>query len=264
MTEAPIGDLQVAYTEAGEGDPVVYLHGLAEAHESWKVQLDAIDGHRNVAYDLRGHGRTTAGEPDGTVAQLGHDLIGFVDAVIEQPATVVGFSMGGTVALWAAAHRPDLISNVVVLGTSSVVGRAAVGFYETRIEESRAPYSDAFVAAMRDDTRRGLAREPQDLDALTADRLRAVGTGEGYRNAATAMMRLRAEPLTPMLTELRVPVEVIAADEDTFCPAKASQILLESLPDARYQEIAGAGHLMNVDDPDAVTAALTNALNGRN
>lgn len=264
MAEVQIGDIEVAYTEAGVGNPVVYLHGLAETKESWGVQLRAVEGRRNIAYDLRGHGDTEVGTADGTLEQLGRDLIGFLDTVIAGPASVVGFSLGGTIALWTATERPDLIQSLVVLGTSSVVGRAAVGFYENRIEQSRTAGSPEFVAAMRDDTRNGLAREPEDLDALTTTRLRAIGAGDGYRNAATAMIGLRQAPLTPLLEQIDLPVDVIAATEDAFCPLKAAQILLDALPSARFHEITEAGHLMNVDAPDAVTGVLTTALNGRN
>jgi pimeloyl-ACP methyl ester carboxylesterase len=260
-----VGDIEIAWTEAGpaEGRPVVLVHGLAEGRGTWAVQQEALSDVHTYAYDLRGHGETTLGEPDGSLEQLGNDLVGFLEAVTG-PAVVVGFSLGGTVALWAAAERPDLVTRAVVLGTSSVVGRAAAEFYGTRIAAASDTSSDEFRVALRDDTRAALAVSADRLDEVVAARLAAVGDGGGYINAARAMAGLNQAPLTPRLSEVKVHVDVVGATGDTFCPLKAAQIILDALPDASYVEIPDAGHLMNIDNPQGVTRALRLTLDERN
>lgn len=259
MSQVTLNDIDVAYTPHGAGDPVVFIHGLAEDRRTWRAQQHALDRFRSFAYDLRGHGRTTIGQPDGTLAQLGNDLLAFIEKVTG-PATVVGFSLGGTVALWAAAERPDLVRKSVVLGTSSVVGRSAVPFYEDRIKKAADTHADAFKDAMRADTDAGIFRAREAIDRVVAARLAAVGDGVGYVNAARAMMRLNAEPLTPRLSLIRTPVVVIGAEHDKFCPQKAALIILDALPGSEFLSIPEAGHLMNVDNPEAVTGALLKAL----
>ncbi|MCD6727575.1 MAG: alpha/beta hydrolase [Solirubrobacteraceae bacterium] len=256
---ARIGDIAVAYATAGEGRPVVFVHGLAESRASWAAQQIALGGVQTLAYDLRGHGETTTGDADGSLAQLGGDLVRLLEA-LTGPATCVGFSLGGTVVLWAAAHAPELVERAIVLGTSSVVGRSAAAFYEERIALARSGDRAAFAAALRADTRAALARDDVDVDALTAARLAAVGDGEGYVNAARAMARMREEPLTPLLAAVRCHVDVVGGERDAFCPRKAADIVVEALPDAAYHELPGLGHLMNVEDPDAVTALLASLI----
>lgn len=266
MSVVTVGDIDVAYTEAGHGTPVVLVHGLAEDRTTWAPQQAALHGVRTIAYDLRGHGDTTLGEPEASLQQLGQDLIGFLEAVTG-PAVVVGFSLGGTVALWAAAERPDLVTGAVVLGTSSVVGRAAVGFYADRIEKAADTGSPEFGQALREDTAAGLHRAHDQLDEVVTARLRAVGDGRGYVNAARAMAALNQAPLTPRLPGVKVHVDVVSAAADTFCPAKAAAIITDTLPDATLHQIDDAGHLMNIDNPDAVTSllrALTHPTTGRN
>lgn len=258
-----VGDIEVAYTEAGAGAPVVLIHGLAEARGTWAVQQRELTDLHTFAYDLRGHGQTTLGNAEATLAQLGNDLIGFLEAVTGA-AAVVGFSLGGTVALWAAAERPDLVQRAIVLGTSSVVGRSAVGFYDDRIALAADTSSAAFATALRADTAAGLAGVAEQVDDITAARLLAIGDGGGYRNAARAMAGLGAEPLTPRLAEVRAHVDVVGATDDGFCPLKAAQIILAALPDADYHEISDAGHLMNIDNPQAVTDVLRATLRERN
>lgn len=260
---APIGDLQVAYTSGGSGEVAVLIHGLAESRQSWRRQQQILPDVRTYAYDLRGHGDTTIGTPDGTLTQLGGDLIGFLEQV-SGPAALVGFSLGGAVALWTAAHRPDLVRRVVVLGTSSVVGRAAAGFYAQRIAEAADVTSLEFRESLRADTAAALAVAVDRLDEVLAARLAAVGDGAGYRNAAAAMAALHSEPLTPTLTAVTTHVDVVGGASDAFCPIKAAQIMLDVLPDASYHEIPRAGHLMGVDCPEDVAQMLHSTLTGRN
>lgn len=267
MKTVAINDIQVAYSETGDSatgiGPVVLIHGLAEGRDSWSRTQASLAGMHTFAYDLRGHGATTAGEGAGTLEQLGQDLIGFLEQVTG-PAIVVGFSLGGTIALWAAAERPDLVRRTVVLGTSSLVGRTAVQFYRNRIEMAADTTSRDFRTAIREDTAAGLFRATNELDDVTEARLTAIGDGSGYVNASRAMAALNESPLTPRLADITTHVDVVGADHDAFCPAKAAQIIVGALSDVTYREVPNAGHLMNVDNPAAVTGVLLEAVTGRN
>ncbi|WP_016907295.1 alpha/beta fold hydrolase [Streptomyces xiaopingdaonensis] len=257
---ARIGDLDVTWSERGrDGAPVVFLHGLAEDRHTWSYQQNALQDLHTYAYDLRGHGDTTAGGADGTLSQLGGDLIGFLDAVTG-PATCVGFSLGGTAVLRAAAHRPDLLPHPVVFGTSTVVGRAAAAFYEQRQATAESGDRAAIEDALREDSAGALVRRADLLERVVASRMKAVGGSEGYLNGLRAMRALREEPLTPLLEKVTAHVDVAGGEFDSFCPRKAADIILANLPDATYHEVPGVGHLMNADDPAAVTTVLRTIL----
>ena len=79
-------------------------------------------------------------------------------------------------------------------------------------------------------------------------------------NAARAMARLNEEPLTPLLPGIACPVHVIGGEADMFCPRKAADIMMAALRRGTYRELAQAGHLMSVDQPDAYAQAIRNAL----
>jgi len=251
---ARLGDIDVAYTQSGHGPAVVLVHGLAEDRTSWDPVLRRLTGYRCYAYDLRGHGDTTLGQPDGTPSQLGGDLARFLET-ITGPAACVGFSLGGTIVLWTAAERPGLVRHAVVVGTSSVVGRIAAGIFEARID---ALHHDAaaFAHDLRADTAAQLVLGAADVDIVTARRLAAIGDGKGFVNAARAMLRLRADPLTPMLGRIRCPVDIIGGECDPVCPPRAAEILLAGLPQGRYHEIAAAGHLLSIDAPQAYAQTI--------
>lgn len=253
-----LGDIEVGYTERGGGPPVVMVHGLAEDRRSWAVAQERLSGYRTLACDLRGHGETEAGNGNGALDQLAGDLARFLEA-LTGPAACLGYSLGGTVVLALAADRPDLVTRAVVSGASSVVGRAAAGFFEERIALLRSDRA-AFEAALREDTAAQIVTPGADLDAITRRRLEAVGDGRGYVNAARAMQGLRDAPLTGALARIRCPVDVIGGDRDRFCPRKAADILLAGLADSTYHELADCGHLMTVDQPEAYPVALRAAL----
>lgn len=258
---ATLGDIDVTYTRAGTGPSVVLIHGLAEDHLSWRNVQEADLGVTTYAYDLRGHGSTTVGAPDGTLAQLRDDLLAFLENVTG-PAICVGFSLGGTVVLSAAAVRPDLVTKVVALGTSSVVGRGAASFYAGRIELFRGTNRAEQRDALRADTAAALHNPSSDLDSVTTARLAAVGDAAGYINASTAMAALVDSPLTPELSKIGpdVGVTIVGADHDSFCPKKAADIILGAVEHATYAEITDAGHLMLVDQPEQSIALLERVL----
>jgi pimeloyl-ACP methyl ester carboxylesterase len=249
-----VGDLEVCCREAGEGAPLVLVHGLAQDGRMWSAQQESLTGLRTLAYDVRGHGGTTLGAPDGTLRQLGEDLVALLEQV--GPATCAGFSLGGTVVCWAAAERPDLVPDLVLLATSSVVGRPAAAFFAERIELFERGDRAAILAALRADTELQLAGADADLEAIVAARAEAVGDGAGYVNGARAMAGIHAEPLNPLLERIAQPVKVVSGARDAFCPRRAAEIMLEHLPDADFEELPGVGHLLTDEDPDAVTAVL--------
>ena len=255
-----LGDIDVGCTRIGDGPPAVMVHGLAEDRTSWVDVQRRLSGFTAWAYDLRGHGETTLGKAAGTLEQLGGDLIAFLET-LTGPADCVGYSLGGAVVLRVAATRPELVTRAVVAGTSTVVGRRAVGFFRDRMETIRSDFS-AFSSALREDTRQQLVVAGDRLEEVTARRLEAVGTGDGYVNAARAMARLHDDPLTPLLADIVCPVHVIGGEADVFCPRKAAEIMIAALGQATYHEVAGAGHLMSVDQPDAYAQAIRDALGG--
>ena len=69
------------------------------------------------------------------------------------------------------------------------------------------------------------------------------------------MIGVRSEPLHPLLSQIRIPVDVIGASGDVFCPRRASDLIVDSIDGCAYHEIAGAGHLLSVDQPDCLRRA---------
>lgn len=254
-----LGDISVAYRRMGHGQPVVFVHGLAEDGGSWDPILRRLPQDvTGYAPDLRGHGDTTTGSANGTAAQLADDLGAFLKEVTG-PAICVGFSLGGVVVLEAALRHPDLVRKGIVVGTSSKVGRAAATFFQDRIAQVQSDM-DAFRQGLAADTAAQIVRDHRRAAEIATRRIAAVGSGAGYVNAGRAMIALAAEPMTDRLRAITVPVHIIQGAADAFCPQKAADILREAMPRATYAEIPDAGHLITVDQPELLAAEIARAL----
>jgi 3-oxoadipate enol-lactonase len=251
-----LGDLKVAYRMAGSGERVVFIHGLAQDSRMWACQQQELSDYSTFAYDVRGHGQTTLGDCDGTLTQLGSDLISFLERV--GAASCVGFSLGGTVALWAAARRPDLVSDVVAIATSSVVGRVAAAFLAKRIALFATSDRTAVRSALLEDTRAQLANPSVDVEKVTNLRMEAIGDGKGYVNGARAMAAIHEHPLNDLLECITSPVLVVSGEHDVVCPRRASEIMLEHLPDGHFEELPSVGHLVTDENPGLVTSVISN------
>ena len=249
-----LGGVDVAYREHGSGPRIVLIHGLGQDHGIWATVQDQLADYTTLAYDVRGHGASSLGNADGTITQLGRDLIEYLEHF--GPAISVGFSLGGSIVLWAAAERPELFVGVVVVATSSVVGSAAAKAMEERIAKFEGGDSEEIRAILFEDTVAQLADSAFDADALTATRIRAIGDARGYLNAARAVHGMHEDSLNPLLNRIQNPVLVVSGERDVWCPRRAAEIMLEHLENATFEELAGVGHLVTDVAPERLVAVM--------
>lgn len=249
-----LGDVDVAFSRAGTGPRLVLIHGLGQDHHMWDDARSALSDYETLAYDLRGHGATTIGEARGTLDQLGGDLVAFLE--FAGPAVCVGFSLGGSIALWAASERPDLAVGVIAVATSSVVGRAAAASMDERIERVASDQESNLASIVKQDTLSQLAGADVDVKAIVDARLRAIGDARGYLNGARAVRAMHDEPLNARLDTIARPVLVVSGSLDPWCPRKAADIMLEHLANARFEEIEGVGHLVTDVASSALVAVI--------
>ena len=257
---ARCNDLDVAWFEAGPGEPLVLVHGLGDDHRAWRRSLpDLMLRRRVVLYDLRGHGETSLGAPDGTLTQLGDDLRALMDALELDVASIAGFSLGGTVAMRVAIDHPERVSRLVLVATSSRVGKTAAEWYAERA---------AMVSGRDPRLRETLDRDTADVYAESRGELedgllirrQSTADPRGYGNACAAMAALNATPLDPELERISAPTLIVASDLDKHCPPKAAQIIAAGIPGSRLEIIAGAGHPIPVEKPRELAGLINSFL----
>ena len=248
--------IEVAWFEVGRGDPVVLVHGLGDDHRAWRrVIAPLMLSRRVIAYDLRGHGQTTLGDADGTLAQLGSDLAGLLDALQIRRATVAGFSLGGTIAMRAAIDDPGRIGSLALVGTSSRVNRAASAWYE-----ERAQLVDSDDVGLRDtldqDTRDVYRNRPEQIDDGLAIRRQSTADPRGFQNACRAMAGLGRAALDDELHTIAVPTVILAGEADQHCPPRAGEIIAARIASSRLRVLPDTGHPLPVERPAEVADAI--------
>jgi pimeloyl-ACP methyl ester carboxylesterase len=249
--------MTAARYEVGRGEPVVLVHGLGDDHRAWRrVVAPLMLTRRVVLYDLRGHGGSPLGDDaDGSLAQLGADLIDVLDDAQIDRATIAGFSLGGTIAMRAAIDAPDRVSALALIGTSSRVNSAARGWYEERA--ALVANNDPELRATLDqDTEDVYRNRPEEIEAGLRIRRESTGDPRGFANACLAMASLNQAPLDPELGAIAVPTVLVAGDADQHCPPRASEIIAEKIGDSTLRVLEETGHPLPVERPDEVAAAI--------
>lgn len=253
---ASINGTEVSWYEVGIGAPVILIHGLADDHRAWRRVVGRLMlDHRVILYDLRGHGGTSLGDADGTLAQLGADLLELCNALQLNRVCLAGFSLGGTIAMRAALDAPERVAALALVGTSSRVGRAAQAWYLERAEmvDREDPELGRTIESDTEDVYRNRSDE---IPAGLLIRRSATADPRGYANACRAMAALGAQPLDRELPHIGAPTVVLAGELDQHCPPKAGEIIAARVPGSRLTVLPGTGHPLPVERPDEVTEAI--------
>ena len=247
-----IGPRQLAYESVGNGPALVLVHAFPFDSRMWRKASAALAGQRRVITpDMRGFGLSDLGSGDHSIADMADDVAALLDALKLPAATVGGMSMGGYVALAFARRHRKRLQSLVLADTKAAAdtpdarqGRqAAITLVETQ-----------GVAALLE------KQIPRLLSASASEGLRAEVRRLGAQppNAVIAAIRaLRDRPdRTAELPEIAVPTLVVVGTQDALSPPEDGRAMAASMPRARVVEIPGAGHLSNLENPDAFAAAL--------
>lgn len=254
--------MRLALTEAGEGPPVAFLHGLLGAGQNFGAVQKALAarGHRVLALDLRNHGASPHA-PTMTYPEMAADVAETLRAAGAWPAAIVGHSMGGKVAMALALAQPEGVARLLVADIAPVT-------YPT-------PLFTRYVAAMRAiPLRPGLARRDADaalVEAVPNPALRGfllqnllfADDPPRWRVAldvlAAEMDRIGGWPDMPGRYD--GPVLVLAGDASDYVRPEHHALFTRLFPAARFATIA-AGHWLHAENPAAFLDQVTRFLEG--
>jgi 3-oxoadipate enol-lactonase len=259
-TELP-GGVSVAYDDVGEGWPLVLLHAFPLARGMWRPQCDALQtDHRVLVPDLRGCGGTSPFDGPPALEQMADDLAGLLDALdIREPVVLGGLSMGGYVALAFLRKYADRLRGLILADTRAEADSAEAKSNRDRLIVFARSHSAREVAGqllpklLSDATR---ARRPDVVREV--ERIASAQSAAGIVGALQAM-RDRLDS-TDLLGQVRVPTLVVVGAADALTPPTLAQALAAAIPDARLATIEWAGHLSNLEQPEAFNAAVLSFL----
>ena len=261
-----IGSRTIAYLDSapGKNDLRVYvlLHAFPIGANLWEPQIHSIPaGWRLITPDLRGFGGSTELDPISalSIADYADDVVDLLEELGVKRAVIGGCSMGGYAALALYPSRPDLFDGLVLANT-----RAGADSPEARANRRN------MLALVDREGPSGVAREmmpkligktTQDTNPSIEANVRRLIKQQSPLAIRGAIHRMMHRPdSTPLLVEVKVPSLVITGAEDAMIPVDESRRMAGAIGGATLVIVPGAGHLANLEQPDAFNNALTTFL----
>lgn len=250
--------MSLAYEERGSGAPLIFIHGFPLDRTMWIPQLAGLAKFRTcIAIDLRGHGLSEDPDPrDYSMDLFADDVAATMDELGAEQADICALSMGGYVAFAMWRRHRARIRSLTLIDTKA----------EADSEEGKKG-REATAAGIETDGLGPLAEAlgpkmfapgaPDDVRAVVDRMIRSSQPG----TAIADLLAMRDRPdSTADLAGIDVPVLWLHGAEDILMPVDGAREAASMIPGATFVEIPSAGHMSNLENPDAVNAAMKDFL----
>jgi len=258
-------DVRLSYFVEGVGPPVTLLHGFTQSGRSWREVISKMPaGWKWIVPDLRGHGKTQTrrGAPCSMDACT-EDLVALWEELDLGRTHLVGYSMGGRLALHIAAHRPERVASLLTVGAHAGLDedaregrrRGDDGLAE-RIEKEGIEAFVNYWGALP--LFAGLERRgPSYVAQVREERLEnhVAGLACSLRGMGAGVM----EPVWGEVARATFPCTFVAGQLDHGYVASARR-LAAAVPDGRFEIVPRAGHAVHQERPDAFVRVLASHL----
>jgi pimeloyl-ACP methyl ester carboxylesterase len=267
--------LTVRVLEAGEGDPLLLVHGSGMAAATWTPMLAHLRGRRTIAVDLPGFGRSDPLDYSGRAlrAHAVAQLTSLLDALELARVPIVGTSLGAMWALCLALDRPERVSAVAALGVPAVALPGVKG--DPFFTAMTTPVVGSVVSRMPPPPTTGMvrrtmhgaigketvARLPDELFEVVRHNMRGPGWQQAMRTHLPLAFKAGRQRMENALTDdelrrIEAPVLFIWSTGDVYGPPSIGERAVAVMPDARLEVIPGGGHAPFLDDPQRCAALV--------
>jgi 3-oxoadipate enol-lactonase len=249
---AEVNGAKLYYEVAGEGHPLVLIHGGLVDRRLWDDQFDVFAQHyRVIRYDIRGFGNSDV--PAGPYSNY-EDLYGLLKFLGVEKAYVMGLSMGGGIAIDFTLAHPEIVAALIP------VAAGVSGFQSS--EASRQKWAEIEKATERGDIAQavelenrmwtdGPNRRPEQVNPVVRQRVAEMNTHNyALLNPDAPLPQGLEPPAISRLSEIRVPTLIIVGDEDVQDILVIADILEAGIADAKKVIIPGTAHHLNMEKPE--------------
>lgn len=259
MDQLEVEGLRIAYERAGEGPPIVLLHGFVGDSREWRRQIDGLsDEFTVVAWYAPGSGRSSDPPESFRMPDYADCLAGFVDALGLGRPHVAGLSFGGGLALELYRRHPTIPMTLVLAAAyAGWAGSLPPEVVEQRLRQSlqladRPP--DQFVRAMIP------TLFSESASAERVDEFAAI-MSEFHPAGFRAMARSLAEAdLRDVLPRIDVPTLLLYGDKDVRAPLNVAEDLHAAIPTSRLVVLPGVGHMSSLEAAERFNAEVRSFL----
>jgi pimeloyl-ACP methyl ester carboxylesterase len=248
--------LEIAYRRAGEGPPLVLVHGATEDGRAWEPQLAALsEEFTTVAWDEPGAGRSSDVIAGFGLADYAGCLAALIEALELGPAHVAGISWGGTVALEVYRHHPALVATLIMVDTyAGWKGSLPEEEVDARVKAVRNT-----LAAPAEEFDPGLALPgwfAGDPPAKFVPLLESMAADTRPESVRIALSVMAEADQRDLLSRIAVPTLLVWGEQDARSPLSVARQFEAAIPDTRLVVIPDCGHVSNLERPDAFNEAV--------
>jgi pimeloyl-ACP methyl ester carboxylesterase len=246
----------LAHDDAGSGPPLVLLHAFPLDRTMWRSQVAVLSAsHRVIVPDLFGFGDSPLLGGGWTVESQADALETFLTEIGAERIVLGGLSMGGYVALAFARRHPDRLRGLVLADTKADADTAeGKKGREEMIAFARSNSAAAVVEKMLPKL---LGETTRTTRPEVVAEVKRIGASQSPDGIIAALAALRDRPdATPGLPSIGVPTLVLVGAEDTITPLADARKLSDTIPEATLEVLPAAGHLSNLETPDAFSESV--------
>jgi len=253
MPEITLPDINLHYESYGEGEPVLFIHGLGSSVRDWEYQVNEFSKDwQVVVFDVRGHGQSEKPPGPYTIPLFARDTAELVRSLGLAPVHVVGISMGGMIGLQLVIDRPDLIKSLVVINSGSELVIKSV-------KDQLQVWQRLLIPRVFGMRKMGVILgerlfpkpEHAEIKQIFIDRW-AENDVRSYMESFKALV---GWSVTDRLKEIESPVLVVAADED-YTPVASKEAYVRLIKLGELVVIKDSRHPTPVDQPEAFNQVL--------
>jgi pimeloyl-ACP methyl ester carboxylesterase len=243
--------------ERGAGRPLLLVHGFPLDHTMWIGQIDALSSRfRVIAPDLPGFGHSDPVQGMLTMDQMADDLAHLLDALgVDEPLSYCGLSMGGYVGWRFVDRYADRLWRLIQCDTKAAADSPEAA--KTRRETAERVVREGSAVVAQSMKERLFAPETlqQNPEIVAAMESVMLATPRETMAAALRGMAERADS-TAILPNIKVPTLLLCGVHDAITPLKEMRSVAKAIPQARFVEIAAAGHMAPLESPAATNTAI--------
>lgn len=256
MAIASVAGKDVFYEVSGQGPPVVLVSGLAGVASYWEPNVAEFARHHTVVrYDHRGTGASTRSEQAYSIEMLADDLLGLMDVLGLEKASLVGHSTGGAIGQVIASKSPERIDRLVLYATWATLCPQMKMCMDLRQTVLRAEGAAAFHRASP------LFLYPPKYVCEAWDRIARDLENNVSNSTTPTILDARIDAVTsfdgrPYLDTIAAPTLVLVAEDDILTPKLVSEELHEAIEGAELKVLSYGAHAVSYCEPEAFNAAV--------
>lgn len=253
MPKRRIRDVDIHYEVTGEGEPLLFIHGLGSSSRSWEMQVPVFSQHyRVITFDIRGHGQSERPWGRYSIEMFVSDTAELMTSLEVGPAHIVGHSLGGVIGLQLCIDMPEAVKSLVIVnGYPEGYMRTFTDGFECLKQIVHVEMTGTQGKRQASNRRLPPKQDQQQLRQTVIQRL-AINNKRAYASAFWALLSWSA---VDSLSTIKCPTLVIAADQD-FVPVSVKKAYVSKIPRGELVVMANSRHATPTQQPEKFNTVL--------